>query len=304
MLFGIISILLLIVSFQQGFLYAIMAFGVYITFRILNLPDLTVDGSFVLGMSVTAVVTIHSHPILALLLSFCVGALAGTVTALLQTKLGVHPILSGILVMTSLYSINLYIMGGVSNLSLFDKETVFTSKSFFKSLDQDLYKTMVGLLIALFIFILLSLFFKTRLGLAIRATGDNEDMVRSSSINANYTKCIALALGNGLVALSGGLISHLHTFADITFGTGIVVIGLASVIIGEAFFGKRSVTIGFLSTLFGSVAYWLIISLALKFDLLPAYTLKLISSFIVVLALLLPKIKEGIAFSQLKRRCK
>lgn len=289
-------------SIQQGLLYAVMAIGIYITFRILDLPDLTVDGSFVLGMAVTAVITLKGYPFLALFIAMLIGAVAGITTGLLQTKMGVHPILSGILVMTGLYSINLFIMSGKPNVSLLGKDTIFTKIGKIMVLEDDTVKIIVGIIMCILLVIILFLLFKTRFGLAIRATGDNEDMVRSSSINADFTKCIGLAIGNGLVALSGGLICQYSMFSDVTAGSGMVVIGLASVIIGEAFFGKRSVNIGFISTVIGSLLYWLIRAFALQFDLFPAYALKLITSIIVAIALLLPTLKENYKIAQMKRR--
>jgi putative ABC transport system permease protein len=279
-------------SIQLGLLYAIMALGIYITFRILNLPDLTVDGSFSLGMACAAVVTISGHPFLALLVAIVAGALAGCATGLLQTKLNIHPILSGILVMTGLYTVNLGIMGGKANISIVGNETIFTKIGTIITVQNGMNKTLLALFICIIITVILAIAFKTRFGLAIRATGDNEEMVRSSSINANVSKCIGLAMGNACVALSGALICQYQMFSDVGSGSGMVVIGLASVIIGEALFGKRSVTIGLISAATGSIIYRIIIALALKIDLLPSYALKLISAIIVTVALSLPSIKE------------
>lgn len=288
-------------SFQLGLLYAVMALGVYITFRILDLPDLTVDGSFTLGMAVAAVLTVNGHPYLGILIAILAGMLAGITTGILQTKFGIHPILSGILVMTSLYTINLFIMAGKSNISLLGFETIFTHISALLQVSIDLAKTILGIFICIILVIIITITFKTRLGLSIRATGDNEDMVRSSSINADFTKCVGLAMGNGLVALSGALICQYSMFSDVNSGTGMVVIGLASVIIGEAFFGKRSVTIGFVSTVIGSILYRIIIASALRIDLFPSYAFKLISSIIVGIALLLPTIKMNIKQSKIRK---
>lgn len=293
--------ILIMGAIQIGLLHAIMAIGIYITFRILGLPDLTVDGSFTLGMAITAILTTNGHPFLAIFVAFLFGVMAGLTTGFLQTKMGIHPILSGILVMTSLYSINLFIMKGKANISLMGSSTIFQNIEQVLQLDSDLTRLLIGIFTCLILTILLSILFKTRLGLAIRATGDNEEMVRSSSINANVTKCIGLALGNGLVALSGGLVSQYYMYADISSGTGMVVIGLASVIIGEVFLGKRSVFIGFLSAIIGSSMYWLIIALALRIELLPAYGLKLISSFIVTFALVLPSIKNNIKLAKIRK---
>lgn len=301
-LLSIFNPILFVGSLQLGLLYAVMALGIYITFRILDLPDMTVDGSFTLGMAITAIVTLKGHPFLALILAILIGSVAGIATGLLQTKMGIHPILSGILVMTGLYSINLFIMGGKANLSLVGSDTVFMKIGKLTNLGDDTIKIIFGIVVCALLILLLSLLFKTRFGLAIRATGDNEDMVRSSSINADFTKCSGLAIGNALVALSGGLICQYSMYSDVTTGTGMVVIGLASVIIGEAFFGKRSVTIGFVSTTFGSILYRIIIAVALLVNLFPAYFLKLVSSIIVAIALLLPTVKENYKITQMKRR--
>lgn len=321
-------------ALQLGLLYAVMAMGIYTTFRILNVPDLTVDGSFVLGMAVAAVLTGSGHPYLALPAAALVGSLAGTATGLLQTKVGIHPILSGILVMTGLYTVNLATMGGKSNLSVAGKATIFTNmdktvkevmyqiytlfhggKASFSAEEKEVLlaklqkinatygisKLVLALLACFLIFLVLSVFYKTKLGLAIRATGDNEDMVRSSSVNANRMKCIGLAIGNACVALSGALLSQHQMFSDVNFGSGMVVIGLASVIIGETIFGKHSVTIGLLSATIGSVIYRIIIYFALKYNMFPAYALKLVSAVIVALALSIPAILAGLKQNKIRR---
>jgi putative ABC transport system permease protein len=281
---------LLIGSIQLGLLYAIMALGIYITFRILDLPDLTVDGSFSLGMACAAVATIGGHPLLALLIAILAGTLAGLGTGFLHTKLSIHPILAGILVMTGLYTVNLAFMGGKANLSVVGSDTIFSLLESTQA-SGELGTTLLALLVCITVIVILSVFFKTRFGLAIRATGDNEEMVRSSSINANVTKCAALAVGNACVALSGALIGQYQMFSDVGSGSGMVIIGLASVIIGETMFGRRSVTIGFISAACGSILYRIILAFALKVDMFPAYSLKLISAVIVIMALSGPSIK-------------
>lgn len=287
---------LLIGSLQLGLLYAVMAMGVYITFRILNIPDLTVDGSFSLGMAITVILTVNGHPYLGVLAAILFGAMAGTVTGLLQTTIKIHPILSGILTMTGLYTINLYIMGEKSNISLLGKDTIFTifQKKF--GIDPNISKTILPIIICIILLMILIILFKTRIGLAIRATGDNENMVQSSSINADIFKCIGIAIGNACVALCGGLICQYQSSGDLNHGNGMVIIGLASVIIGEAIVGKRSVSIGFISAIIGSTIYRIIIAFALKFDLFPSYAVNLISSLIVVIALFIPKIKETVTY--------
>ncbi|AHM57930.1 ABC-type uncharacterized transport system, permease component (plasmid) [Peptoclostridium acidaminophilum DSM 3953] len=295
---------LLIGSIQLGLLYAVLALGIYITFRILNLPDLTVDGSFSLGMACAAVVTISGHPFLALFIAVIAGALAGLATGLLQTRLSIHPILAGILVMTGLYTVNLGIMGGKANLSVVGNETFFTAAESLIGAPVDISRTLLALAVCILMTLILAVAFKTRFGLAIRATGDNEDMVRSSSINANVSKCIALSMGNACVALSGALICQYQLFSDVGSGSGMVVIGLASVIIGESVFGKRSVTIGLVSAAVGSIIYRIILAFALKIDLFPSYSLKLISAVIVMVALSGPAIKANRQQKKIRREVK
>jgi len=292
---------LLIGSIQLGLLYAIMALGIYITFRILNLPDLTVDGSFSLGMACAAVATISGHPFLALFIAILAGALAGLATGWLHTKLNIHPILAGILVMTGLYTVNLAIMGGKGNLSVVGSKTVFSMIESMGAAPGGMGKTLLALFICIIIIAILAISFKTRFGLAIRATGDNEDMVRSSSINANVSKCIALSTGNACVALSGALICQYQMFSDVGSGSGMVIIGLASVIIGETVFGRRSVTIGLVSAAFGSILYRIILAFALKIDMFPPYALKLISAVIVIIALSGPSVKAIIEQNKIRR---
>ncbi len=292
---------LLIGSVQLGLLYAAMALGIYITFRILNLPDLTVDGSFSLGMAGAALVTAAGHPWLALVIAILAGALAGLATGLLHTKLNIHPILAGILVMTGLYTVNLGIMGGKANLSIVGSETVFSLAELMLGTAGGMAKTLLALFVCLILIVILAVAFKTRFGLAIRATGDNEDMVRSSSINANVTKCAGLAIGNACVALSGALICQYQLFSDVGSGSGMVIIGLASVIIGETVLGRRSVTIGLVSAAFGSILYRIILAFALKIDMFPAYALKLISTVIVILALSGPSIKASIQQNRFRK---
>ena len=284
--------LLLLGAVQLGLIYALMAMGNYISFRILNIPDLTVDGAFALGMAVSVMTAASGHPVLALVCAALAGAAAGLVTGLLQTRVGINPILSGILTMTALYSVNLFIMDGKANQSLFGMETVFTLTENL-GLSKNISRTVIAALVALFIAAVLAVFFKTRAGMAIRATGDNEEMVRSSSINADSTKCIGFALANACVALAGGLVCQYNQSADTGYGSGMLVVGLASVIIGEAVLGRGGVTRGLFAVLTGAVLYQMIIALALKVNLLPSYGLKFVSAFIVALALAMPKIKAA-----------
>lgn len=297
---------LLISALGQGALYAPMALGVFIAFRILNTPDLTIDGSFVFGMTVCAVVAVAGHPYLALAAGALAGAAAGSVTGFLQTKLRINPILSGILTMTGLYTVNYMVLGGQANLYLqrlapnelgvevpTASATVYRLLAFGESRDvSDLALTAA---VALAAVLCLAVFFKTRLGMAIRATGDNEEMVRSSSINADLMRIIGIMLANALVALSGALVCQQQRYADLGSGSGMLVVGLASVIIGQALLGRRGVTLGLLSAVLGSLLYRIILQGAYRIDM-PAYMVKLLSAAIVAAALVLPLAKEKAGF--------
>jgi putative ABC transport system permease protein len=293
---------MLISALGQGTVYAPMALGVFIAFRILNTPDLTIDGSFVFGMTVGALVTVAGHPILALFAGALAGMLAGLVTGLLQTKLRINPILSGILTMTGLYTVNYMVLGGQANLYLqsmvpnkngdpvpMASRTVY--KMFAVTGNGDVSALMLSALILVLCVALLAVFFKTRPGIAIRATGDNEEMVRSSSINADLTRSIGIMLANGLVALSGAMLCQEQRYADLGNGSGMLVVGLASVIIGQALFGRRGITGGLVSAVVGSEIYRIILQAAYQIDM-PSYTVKLLSALIVTVALVLPLIKE------------
>ncbi len=315
------SIMSLILSaLSQGMIYAPMALGVFIAFRVLNTPDLTIDGSFVLGMCVCAVVTIAGYPYLGILCGAAAGALAGLVTGLMQTRLGVNAILSGILTMTGLYTVNFMILGGQSNLYLQraavnaqgaqtqvacdtmykDFRQLLVSLTGNRRLDNNLSALIVTGLIVLLAAAALCVFFRTRTGMAIRATGDNEEMVRSSSINADRMRIIGIMLANALVALSGALLCEQQRYADLTFGSGMLVVGLASVIMGQVFFGQRSVTLGIISAVVGSLVYRLILQAAYKVDM-PSYAVKLLSAAIVLLALTLPRLKRALAERRAER---
>lgn len=274
-------------SLQLGFIYGLLAIGIFIGFRVMNIPDLTAEGSFTFGLVVSAVLTAQGHPILALIFALIAGSCAGLITGLLHTKLEIPAILAGILTMSGLYSINLLVMGNKSNYSLIGANTIFR---FFGN--TALSNTLLsGAMIALFV-VLLTLFFKTRLGLSIRATGDNENMCLASSINVSYTKILSFMVANACIALSGGILAQYQQFADINSGVGILVVGLASVIIGEAFLGKGSVLRGLLAAVFGSVVYRFIVALAYQSDLFPASSFRLISAVIVGIALAIPAFKK------------
>ena len=304
---------LLISALSQGMLYAPMALGGFITFRILKTPDLTVDGSFVFGMTVCAAVTVAGYPIAALVCGALAGALAGLCTALLQTRARVEPILSGILVSTGLYTVNYAVLGGQSNLYL-QREVVNAQGAVVNESCQTLYRMFSGLLknmgsplkdsntqvllltlgIVAALIVVLGVFFFTRPGMAIRATGDNEEMVRSSSIYADRMRTLGVMLANTLVALSGALLCHQQRYADLNCGSGMLVMGLASVIIGQVLGGRRGVVAGLLSAAGGSLIYRMVLQLAYRMDM-PSYYVKLLSTLIVIVALTLPRLRKELA---------
>ncbi|MDX5400146.1 MAG: ABC transporter permease [Actinomycetes bacterium] len=279
----------MITAVELGLIYAVMAIGVYLTFRILDFPDLTVDGSFTTGAAVAAVGIINGvHPLLATALAFFSGMIAGLVTGLLHTKGNINGLLAGILTQIGLYSINLRIMGK-ANLPLLRETTLFTPLR-----DAGLTGTWVsvGILLATAVVILLVViwFLHTDVGLAMRATGDNPDMIRSFGVNTDNQKLLGLALSNGLVALSGALVAQFQGFADIGMGIGLIVAGLASVIIGQAILGRTSIAVAASAVVLGSVLYRVVIQLALQAGLNPN-DMKLISAILVILALVLPQWK-------------
>ncbi len=284
-------------SVELGVIYALMALGVFLSFRTLNMPDLTVDGSFVLGAAVSAVLCTAGRPLAGITLALAAGALAGCVTALLHTKLKIQPILSGILTMLALYSINLKVMSNRANIPLLNRKTIFSLPEWMPGSN---YATLIISFILLFtVMLLLYFFLKTRIGLVLRATGDNEQMVRALGVSTDLTKLIGLALANALVALSGALIAQYQSFADVGMGIGMVMIGLASVIIGEAVFGTGNLLRRLIAVILGAILYRLVVAFALELGM-PPTDLKLISAIIVCAALSMPVIKGQ--FSSLKKR--
>lgn len=283
---------LFIGSLQLGLIYGFLAIGIYISFRIMNIPDLTAEGSFTFGLVVAAVFADLGHPILGIVLALGAGALAGVVTGALNVYLRIPAILAGILTMSGLYSVNLLTMDSKANLTLIGVDTIFSLTAPIFGGDLDLAKTLVNLvLVALAVFLIYT-FFKTRIGLSIRATGDNEYMVRASSINIGVTKILALALSNAIIALSGGILAQYQQFADISSGVGMLVVGLASVIIGEAFLGQRGILCGLCAAVLGSIIYRLLIALAYQTNIFPSAAFRLISAVIVTIALAIPAIKQ------------
>ncbi len=268
-------------AFGLGLIYALLALGIFISFRILDIPDLSVDGTFTLGVAVSVVFAYNGHPFLGILLSIAAGAAAGIVTGVLQTKMKIQPILAGILTMTALYSINLRIMGKKPNISLYGKTTVFNI--------TDLPDILVSGIILIAAMLLLYGFLKTQLGMSLRATGDNEFMVRASSIDSDAMKIMGFAIANALVSLSGGVLAQYQNFADANGGVGMLVIGLASIIIGEAIFGRRSVLNSIISAVLGAIIYRFVLAAALKIGM-EAIDLKLFSAIIVAAAIFIPDV--------------
>lgn len=292
----------MIIALEIGLLYAVMAIGVYLTYRVLDFPDLTVDGSFTTGAATTAVLILGGTPIwLAVLGGLFAGVIAGIVTGVLHVWANINPLLAGILTQIALYSINLRIMGK-ANLPLLRAETLFTPLR-----ENGLLGTWVSIAIfggvTALVGVLIYLFLGTQYGVALRATGDNELMARAQGINTGGTKIVGLALSNGLVALCGSLIAQYQGFADISMGIGLIVAGLASVIVGQAIFGMTAVWQAVLAAVLGSVIYRVIIQLALNADLNPN-DMKLISAVIVVLALTVPKLSPLKTWRQQRTRRK
>lgn len=282
-----ISVSEILGALEMGFIFALVAFALFLSFRVLNIADMTTDGSFVLGGAVSAVIAVLGHPFLALPIAMLAGAAAGCVTAFLQTKLKVPSILAGIITNTGLYTVNLAVMGFSSNVTMLKTATIFTVV---KDSLGPVYKLVPAALFALIVGVLMVLFLKTRLGLSIRATGDNADMVRASSINTAFTVTVGLAIANSLTALSGAVYAQYQRSASMDMGTGMVIIGLASLIIGETVLPKTKLWVKAIGVAAGSVVYRLIMAVALRLDL-PTEFLKLISAVIVALAIGLPALK-------------
>ena len=276
-------------ALELGSIYALVALALFLSFRVLNIADMTTDGSFTLGCAVSATVAVAGHPLLALPAAMIAGACAGSVTALLQTKLKIPSILAGIITNTGLYTVNLAVMGFSSNVNMLRSTTLFT---LVQPALGSFYKLVPAAVITVTVGIALVLFLRTRLGLSIRATGDNPDMVRASSINTGFTVTIGLMLSNAMTALSGAVLAQYQKTADINLGTGMVIIGLASLIIGETLLPKGKMWMKALGAILGSIVYRFIIAIALRLDL-PSECLKLISATIVALAIGLPAIKAA-----------
>ena len=285
-----ISTAVIMSALELGCIYALVALALFLSFRILNIADMTTDGAFTLGCAVSATIAVAGHPLLALPAAMIAGACAGFITAFLQTKLKIPSILAGIITNTGLYTVNLAVMGFSSNVSMVKADTMF---SLVKPYLGSFYKLIPAAVLTVVMGVLLVLFLKTRLGLSIRATGDNPDMVRASSINTAFTVTVGLCLSNAMTALSGAVLAKYQKTADINLGTGMVIIGLASLIIGETLMPKGKTWMKALGAILGSILYRFIIAIALRLDL-PSECLKLISAVIVALAIGLPAIKSAV----------
>lgn len=286
-------------TLELGMMYALVSMALFLSFRVLDIADLTTDGAFVLGMAVSVTVTASGHPFLGLFAAMLAGAAAGCVTAILQTKLGVPSILAGIVTNTGLYTVNLMAMGWTSNANILKQRTIFT---LFKSLGIGgrWYSLLLASCITVLAGVLLVWFLGTRIGLSLRATGDNPDMVRASSINPTHTITIGLCIANALTALSGAVVGQSQRSADINAGTGIVVVGLACLIIGETICRRGSIRRGVIATVVGSIVYRYIYALVLKTKIVPIECLKLVTALIVGLAIAMPTIRSWISFQRRK----
>ncbi len=298
---------ILINATSLGIIWAVLAIGVFVTFRILDIADLSCEGVFPLGAAIAArIISQGGDPVVACLAAIFAGAVAGSVTGLLHTKLKIPILLSGILSMTALYSINLRVLGK-ANISLLRLDTIYSAIEKMFSTDNRASTLIVGLICVFLVILIIWWFLNTELGLSMRATGNNTQMIRSLGVDTDTMFMFGLIIGNALIAFSGALIAQKQSYADIGMGTGTIVIGLASVIIGEVLFGKRSVLQHIIAVLLGSVIYRIIISLILEIDFeiqlgghvypisVEPTDLKLFTAILVTIALSLPVIKQRFA---------
>ena len=288
-------------ALELGFQYALVAMALFLSYRVLDIADLTTDGCFVLGCAVSVSMTAAGHPFLAIPAAILAGMCAGFVTAFLQTRLGVPSILAGIVTNTGLYTVNLMAMGWRANQSLLRQDTIFT---LFREtgIGGDWYAILLSAGITVLAGVLLVLFLGTRLGLSIRATGDNRDMVQASSINPTFTITVGLCIANALTGLSGAVVGQAQKTADINAGTGVVVIGLACLIIGETIVGRGSMFRGAIAVVVGSIFYRFIYAIVLYTKVVPIDCLKLVTAIVVALAIAAPTLKQWAAFQARKRK--
>ncbi len=283
---------LLQTALELGLISSLTVLALFLSYSMLNVCDLSTDGCFTLGAVTGAAVTLAGHPILALPCAIGAGMLSGFVTAFLQTKMGINSLLAGIIVNTALYSVNIGIMGGSSILNLNKTDTVF---SLAKSLLKDtpiagIYKLLAALAVVILVSAFLWLLLRTRAGMAIRATGDNPDMVRSSSINPVITTIIGLCVANGFTGLSGCLLAQYQKSVNIDIGSGMVTIALASLLIGHVFLGRRNMALRIVGMVLGAFVFRLVYTVALRFDM-PAFMLKFVSALVIIAAISLPYLR-------------
>ena len=287
-------------TLELGALYAFVSIALFISYRLLDIADLTTDGSFVLGMAISVSCAYVGHPILGILLGMLAGGAAGYITAFLQTRMGVPSIISGIITSTGLYTFNLFIMGWSSQISLLKQTTVFTilKKT---NIGGSWYASIFVIVLLVLCMILLRLFLLTRLGLSLRATGDNRAMVTASSVNVKNMITLGLVMANMLVGLSGALVGQFNKTSDINAGTGIVVVGLACLIIGESLIhGRKSLSRNLIACFIGNVVYRMIYAVILQTKIINVQSLKLVTAMIVALAVAAPTIKKELSFHMRK----
>lgn len=278
-------IMVLETALKLGCVYSLVSLALFLSFRILNIADMTTDGCFVLGGAVSVVLSLAGHPVAGIFMAMIAGSLAGLVTGFLQTRMGVPSILAGIITNTGLYTVNLAVMGWSSNLSLLRASTVFSL------VKKAMPETLFAVLVVIVVMIAMRLFLTTKLGLSIRATGDNPAMVSASSIDPGRMVMTGLAIANSLTGLAGGLAAQMQRSVDMNSGTGIVVIGLACLIIGETLLnGKKSLSRNIIACLCGSILYRLIYAVILKTHVLPIDCLKLMTAVIVAAAISFPTV--------------
>lgn len=286
---------------ELGLICSLTVLALFLSYNMLNVCDLSTDGCFTLGAAVGAAVAISGHPWLSIFAAMAAGVCSGYITAFLQTRAGINSLLAGIVVNTGLYSVNIAVMGGASLLNMNKTETVFTmmKAALAGTALEKQYKLIIGLIAVALVVLFLSLFLRTRLGLAIRATGNNPDMVRSSSINPVFTTTVGLCVANAFTALSGCLLAQSQKALDINIGSGMVTIALASLLIGGTFMGKGGITRRAIGVVVGAVIFRLVYAAALRLKM-PSYMLKLVSAVIVILAISLPYLKQRMPM--IKRR--
>ena len=279
-------------ALELGLMSSLTVLALFLSYSMLNVCDLSTDGCFTLGAVVGAVTAIAGHPLLSIPAAMGAGVLSGLFTSILQTKMGIDSLLAGIIVNTGLYSINIAIMGGSSLLNMNKTTTIFTMMKTFLSSTflSSSYKLITALIFVVLVVVFLSFFLRTRLGLSIRATGDNPDMVKSSSINPAFTTIIGLCISSSFTALSGCLLAQSQKSVNVTIGSVMVTIALASLLIGRAFMGKGGITKRAIGVVLGAIIFRLVYTIALRFNL-PAYMLKLVSSIIVIIAISFPYFK-------------